>query len=157
VTPKRTKAIRLGRPPSSRSKMSHARIVNRVLLQPWFLPQRIAFAIHSMVPPEFWNKMRYYFDDYGCMVCKAETGYHSNGMCKRCSEVVRKKLAASLGRRTERRVEPRLDLALFRQEKAAKKLLKQFSVRGPGSSQKRSIEIPARNNPVYEALVARLE
>jgi len=26
-----------------------------VLLQPWFLPGRIAYAIHEMVPPAYWN------------------------------------------------------------------------------------------------------
>jgi len=133
----------------------HARIVNKVLLQPWFLPLRIAYDIHGMVPSDFWNKMRYYFEDYGCMICEAESGYHSNGMCQSCYDKIRKKLMACVARRSEIS-RPRLDLAMFRQEKIAKKLLKKFSVRAD-TSPKRIMGIPAAYNPVYEALVARME
>lgn len=136
-------------------KRSHARIVNKVLLQPWFLPLRIAYDIHGMVPPDFWNKMRYYFEDYGCMICEAESGYHSNGMCKSCYDKIRKKLTACVARRSEIS-RPRLDLAMFRQEKIAKKLLKKFSVCAD-LSPKSVMGIPATYNPVYEALVARME
>jgi hypothetical protein len=130
-------------------------MVNELLLQPWFLPQRIACAIHAMVPPDFWNKMRYYFEDYGCMICKAETGHHSNGMCKRCSRQVRRKVAASAARRSETS-RPRLDLAMFRQERIARKLLDKFSA-SANTSQRRPVGIPPQYNPVYEALIARLE
>lgn len=137
------------------SPVSRARMVNEVLLQPWFLPLRIACDIHAMVPPDFWNKMRYYFEDYGCMICKAESGYHSNGMCKRCSQRIRKQVSASVARRSETS-RPRLDLAMFRQERIAKKLLNKFSLLAD-TPQKRPMLIPARYNPVYEALVARYE
>ena len=151
----RAHAIPVDRKANSQSTVSHARIVNEVLLQPWFLSLRIACDIYALVPPDFWNKMRYYFEDYGCMICKAESGYHSNGMCKRCSQKIRKKVAASVARRSETS-RPRLDLAMFRQERIAKKLLKKFSVCAD-TSQKRPMLIPARYNPVYEALVARYE
>jgi hypothetical protein len=45
---------------------------------------------------------------------------------------------------------------MFRQEKIAKKLLKKFSVRAD-TSPKRIMGMPAAYNPVYEALVARME
>lgn len=146
-----TQVVRNGVP----LKGSHGRIVNKVLLQPWFLPLRIACDIHAMVPPDFWNKMRYYFEDYGCVICEAESGYHSNGMCKSCYDKTRKRLAACVARRSEIS-RPRLDLAMFRQERIAKKLLTKFLARAD-TSQKRPILIPARYNPVYEALVARYE
>ena len=62
------------------------RIEDTVIFQPWFLPQRIGFAIHSLVPPFFWNKTRYFFDDYGCMICGTGTGS--------CYGRIRKKLTS---------------------------------------------------------------
>jgi hypothetical protein len=150
----RTRLIRANRSINEDAKMSHARVVNEVLLQPWFLPQKAAFAIHGLVPTDFRKKMGYYFEDYGCMICKVESGYHSNGMCVRCCQLVRKRLAHSVARRSESGRRPRLDLAMFRQERIAKKLLSKFSDRAH-TSQRRSVELPAKYNPVYAALAAR--
>jgi len=136
---------------------SYSSIAERVLLQPWFLPQRIAFAIHALVPPDYWNKMRNFFDDYGCMVCGKESGYHSNGMCKGCYDKTRKKLAQSVKRRLEREPKRRLDFEIFRQEKLAKKLLGRFSRSRRSASQRPCMDMAGRNNPVYEALCARFE
>ena len=136
------------------AKMSHARVVNEVLLQPWFLPQKAAFAILGLVPIDFRKKMGYYFEDYGCMICKVESGHHSNGMCVRCCQLVRQRLAHSVARRSESGRRPRLDLAMFRQERIAKKLLTKFSERAH-TPRRRSAELPAKYNPVYAALAAR--
>ncbi|HXQ25790.1 MAG TPA: hypothetical protein VN822_05215 [Candidatus Acidoferrales bacterium] len=133
---------------------SYSSTAEKVLLQPWFLPQRIAFAIHAMVPRDFWNKMRNFFDDYGCMICGKESGYHSNGMCKSCHDKIRKKLVQSVKRRLKSEPKQRLDLVLFRQEKLAKKLLGRYFRRSRASSRRRRIDIPRQNNPVYEALGA---
>jgi len=127
----------------------------KVLFQPWFLPQRVTFAIHSLVPPDFWNKMRNFFDDYGCMICEKDFDYHSNGMCKSCFDKTRKKLLMSVKRRLGRERHKRLDLELFRQEKLAKRLLKPFAS-SAGPRQRRSADIHRTANPVYEALVGRL-
>ena len=149
-----TRLIQANRSINEDAKMSRARVVNEVLLQPWFLPQKAAFAILGLVPTDFRKKMRYYFEDYGCMICKVESEYHSNGMCIRCCHLVRKRLEHSVARRSESGRRPRLDLAMFRQERIAKKLLTKFSERAH-TPRRRSAELPAKYNPVYAALAAR--
>jgi hypothetical protein len=133
---------------------SYHSIAEKVLFQPWFLPQRITFAIHGMVPRDFWNKMRNFFDDYGCMICRAESDYHSNGMCRRCYVKTRMKLIQSVKRRSKSEPNRPFALALFRQEKLAKKLLGPYVRRSRTSSKGVYIDVPGRNNPVYEALGA---
>jgi len=131
-------------------------VAEEVLFQPWFLPLRVAYSIHGLVPPAFWKKMRYFFDDYGCMICGAESGYHSNGMCVRCHALIRKKIKLSAMRRASSEKVPRLDLALFRQEKLARKLLVRFATVRQSSKRVRRTELP-RCNPVYEALSGRYQ
>ncbi len=127
-----------------------------VLFQPWFLPRHVAVTIHGLVPKHFWNKMRYFFDDYGCMICGTESGYHSNGMCRICQARIRKKMMLSVKRRSRSDPHHRLDLVLFRQEKLARNLLGRFSHRRKRNPKARRTE-PERGNPVYDALSARLE
>jgi hypothetical protein len=125
-----------------------------VLFQPWFLPQHIAFTIHGLVPKHFWNKMRYFFDDYGCMICGTDLRYHSNGMCRICYVRIRKKIMLSVKRRSRSDPHDRLDLVLFRQTKLARKLLAGFSHGRKRHPKARRTE-PARSNPIYEALSTR--
>jgi hypothetical protein len=131
------------------------RIGDTVIFRPWFLPQRIGFAIHSLVPPFLGDKMRYFFDDYGSMICGTGTGYHSNGMCRICYGRIRKKVMLGVRRRSTPHPNQRLDLMLFRQEKLARKLLAKYSRRPWGNPKARRTE-PERSNPVYEALSARV-
>jgi hypothetical protein len=131
-------------------------LAETVLFQPWFLPQHIAFTIRGLVPKHFWNKMRYFFDDYGCMICGTELRYHSNGMCRICYARIRKKMMLSVKRRSRSDSHHRLDLVLFRQTKLARKLLAGFSHGRKRHPKARRTE-PERSNPVYEALSARLE
>jgi hypothetical protein len=130
---------------------------HKVLLQPWFLPKRVTFAIHSLVPPGFWNKMRNFFDDYGCIICGKESGYHSNGMCKNCFDETREKLARSVKRHLGPPRRRRIDLELFRQQKLARKLLGEFCHRNRASKKKHPTGEPTPVNPVYEALSSRPE
>jgi hypothetical protein len=153
----RTKVLEMNRNQSRAQTVSHREIMGRILLQPWFLPKRIAFAIHGMVPPDFWNKMRYFFDDYGCMVCGKGGRYHSNGMCHRCHQNIYVKLKASLVRRLKVRRDNRLAERLFRQEKLAKRLLGKFARPRRSKSSRGRIGLPRQYNPVYEALCARYE
>jgi hypothetical protein len=137
-------------------KMSRWAAADKVLFEPWFLPPRVSYAILSLVPPAFRTKMRYFFDDYGCMICKKGAKHHSNGMCQPCREHIRKKLVRSIKRRLKARgANRRLDLELFRQEKLAKGLLGRFT---PAKSNARvTLDIHRGSNPVYEALCARRE
>lgn len=135
---------------------SHAALAEKVLLQPWFLPRRVTFAIHGLVPVDFWKKMRNVFDDYGCLICGAGSNYHSNGMCRSCNTRTREKVLSSALRHAGRGRKLRLDLELFRQEQLAKKLLGRFAPDSATFAKNRRIGI-VLNNPVYEALAARLE
>jgi hypothetical protein len=152
----RGSAVAVTRHDGRQLRISHASIADKVLLEPWFLPQRVAFAIHSVVPPAFWNKMRYFFEDYGCMICKQQSKHHSNGMCRLCRDRIRRKLTQSIKRRSRDRSNRRLDIVLLRQEKLAKRLLGKFSPpRAPSPAP--GINLQSSHNPVYEALCARRE
>jgi hypothetical protein len=69
-------------------------------LQPWFLPKPLAWKIRSMLPHEYRRKMRYYFDDFGCIKCGRKTArYGFNGFCRVCCELVMHRMAFAFGRR----------------------------------------------------------
>lgn len=87
------------------------------------------------------------------MICGTDSGYHSNGMCRICNAKIRKKMMLSVKRRAKTNSKQRLDLALFRQEKLAGKLLRRFAHRREGGPKGRRTE-PERTNPIYEALAA---
>lgn len=136
-------------------RSSYSMTVDRVLLQPWFLPNRVMYAIYALIPPDYWKKMRYFFDDYGCIICGKEHDYHANGMCRSCFNRTRKKIAQSVKRRLQAEPKRRLDLILLSQHKLAKKLLGRFSDGTP--SRRRPTDIPRQHNPVDEALSNRPE
>lgn len=70
-----------------------------VLLQPWFLDSRRVAAIRRIVPDHFARKMRFYFEDWGCLVCGSKRRrYGSNGMCHICIHRVQKRLIGCLKR-----------------------------------------------------------
>jgi ribosomal protein L40E len=69
-------------------------------LQPWFISKAEYAAIRRSVSPTQILKMRYYFDDYGCIRCGDRNAiYGSNGLCRKCSIVIRARLALALKRR----------------------------------------------------------
>jgi hypothetical protein len=73
-----------------------------VSLQPWFLPKPLQLAIRKVLPSIHLAKMRYYFDDYGCLRCqKRNTLYGSNGFCESCCKIVRDRVTRSLKRRLQ--------------------------------------------------------
>jgi hypothetical protein len=77
-----------------------AKLLDDIFLQPWFLPRRTAFAIKRILPPEHRHKMRFYFDDYGCLKCEQrDVQYGSNGLCKLCLQRVKLRLFLAVKRR----------------------------------------------------------
>jgi hypothetical protein len=71
-----------------------------VFLQPWFLPKDVSLQIRSILPHIHLTKMRYYFDDYGCLRCESRNIlYGSNGLCENCAPLIRKRVSESLKRR----------------------------------------------------------
>jgi hypothetical protein len=89
----------------SNSKMGWAKSsVGEQLLLPWLLTKRAYLAMRSIVPRDYQRRMRYYFDDYGCLRCGLHRGSHkSNGFCSRCCRLV----AMRLNRCCERRRRPK--------------------------------------------------
>lgn len=82
---------------NSRDKHS---LLEDVFLQPWFLPLKVAISLRELLPGDHRHKMRYYFDDYGCMKCgKKHVRYGSNGMCKTCVQQVKLKMLWAIRRR----------------------------------------------------------
>jgi hypothetical protein len=141
----------------ARSKTRGGLPCEEMLLQPWFLPFRIARAIHALVPLSYRSKMRDFFDDYGCMICGKEYPYGANGMCRRCYNDVIEKLRRAAKRRLKSKLEQRFDLGLLRQARLAKKLLRRFSPARRADSERHRLDTARSRNPVYEALSPRSE
>ena len=75
-------------------------LLDDIFLQPWFLPLQTAFDIKRILPPEHRHKMRFYFDDYGCLKCgKINVQYGSNALCKLCMQQVKLRLFFAIKRR----------------------------------------------------------
>ncbi len=74
--------------------------LNEISLQPWFLNKECTAAIRRIVPRALLHKMRYYFEDWGCLICKSKDRPHaSNGMCGQCAARIKKRLFWCLQRR----------------------------------------------------------
>jgi hypothetical protein len=98
-------------------------LLTDIFLQPWFMPQRTAAKIRYMIPEAHRHKMRFYFEDYGCLKCgKMRVRYGSNGMCKPCSQSVRLKLLFAIQRRWKAR-NPEERPRTFKRAAEARRLL----------------------------------
>jgi hypothetical protein len=75
-------------------------INEEVFLQPWFISKNTFLAIRRLLPSAQLLRMKYYFEDYGCLRCgRSNVLYRANGFCKACSIVVRCRLILALRRR----------------------------------------------------------
>jgi hypothetical protein len=73
-----------------------------LVLQPWFLPEKVSRAIRSLIPLFHAKKLRYYFDDFGCIRCeRKDVLYGSNGFCDACLRKVVRGIAKSLRQRVD--------------------------------------------------------
>lgn len=71
-----------------------------IFLQPWYMPKPVSLQMRKILPSIHLAKMRYYFDDHGCLRCERRNIlYGSNGMCENCSVIVRGRLASCLEKR----------------------------------------------------------
>lgn len=71
-----------------------------VILQPWFMPKPISLQIRKILPSIHLAKMRYYFEDHGCLRCERRNIlYGSNGFCENCGTIVRGRMVNCLRRR----------------------------------------------------------
>lgn len=75
------------------------RITDEVLLQPWFLPKKIAFSIRRLMPMWYADRMVAYFSTYGCLRCnRRKVVYACCGLCENCKNLIRSRLARCLKR-----------------------------------------------------------
>jgi hypothetical protein len=87
---------------------------DELFLQPWFLPKPAYLALRRLLPSSQLLKMRYYFDDYGCLKCGNRASlYGTNGLCKGCRIVIRARVALCLARRFKK-IGTRVDRAALR-------------------------------------------
>ena len=71
-----------------------------VFMLPWFLPKQTYLAVRRILPNIHIAKMRYYFEDYGCMRCeRRDVLYRTNGLCEQCNTIVRWRLTQCLKKR----------------------------------------------------------
>lgn len=76
------------------------KLFDDIFLQPWLLDPQTAMAIRGLIPRNWFHRMQYYFDDWGCMVCGRRNVIHrSNGMCNQCIDRVRRRLITALRKR----------------------------------------------------------
>jgi hypothetical protein len=76
------------------------RLLNKIFLQPWYLSRATAVRINECLPAEHRHKMRYYFEDYGCLRCKKKNvAYGSNAMCRICVGQTKLRLVWAIKRR----------------------------------------------------------
>lgn len=93
--------VRLKKAAAARGATPDAELTkDAIFLQPWFLPKDVYLEIRRLLPYIHLLKMRYYFDDYGCLKCgKKEALYQSNGFCETCGVTIRQRMKQSLVRR----------------------------------------------------------
>jgi hypothetical protein len=91
------------RKPGSKNGIHSTLVYDELFLQPWFVPKQTYLAMRRLLPSSQLSKMRYYFQDYGCLKCgNRHALYASNGLCKRCSIIVRARIVLALKRRFRR-------------------------------------------------------
>jgi hypothetical protein len=93
-------------------------------LLPCLLTKRAYLAMRSIVPRDFQRRMRYYYDDHGCLRCGFHRGPHkANGFCLRCCSLVTTRLKRCHDRRKNRK-QSRYAQDLLSKGHQAKALLK---------------------------------
>lgn len=98
-------------------------LLENVFLQPWYLPVKTANAIRRLLPSEHRHKLRFYFDDYGCMKCsKRGVPYGSNGLCKPCVQQIKLRLLWAIKRRWTRNAQQQPPRSFKRVEEAQRLL-----------------------------------
>ena len=94
-------------PTGSKKEARDRHTLSEVALQPWFLPRELSWKIRCILPNDYWRKMRYYFDDYGCLRCAQKSVvYGFNGLCRVCYKLIVHRIGFALASRGETGVKP---------------------------------------------------
>lgn|SRR5215469_4212589 len=74
--------------------------ISDALLQPWFLSLETAKAVIRMIPRAYFSRMRWYFEDYGCLRCrKKNEPYGGNCLCVYCRHLTALRISRSMKHR----------------------------------------------------------
>ena len=108
--------------------VSHATpSTEEIVLHPWFLDRKTCCAIKRLIPSAYFSKMRYYFEDYGCLRCGSKTKpYGSDGMCNSCHSNTFDRIVKAVSRHTGTYAADAPLKAIAARRKNAAKLLKRF-------------------------------
>lgn len=124
------------------------------MLQPWFLPRRTCNEILRLLPPEWKKRMRYYFDDYGCMRCDRRDVPHQRcGFCEKCCRMVLRRLGFSVRRHFKKAAEAQPTAKpsdLQTRARLAQKLLRGITKGRPTSKPSRFEKNLGRQNPARQ-------
>jgi hypothetical protein len=75
-------------------------LLDEIFLQPWFVSQNTAVRIKNCLPVEYRHKMRFFFEDYGCLkCCRKRVQYGANAMCKACVAQIKLRFVFAIKRR----------------------------------------------------------
>lgn len=78
------------------------RLISDVFLEPWFLSLESARAVQRLIPRKYSCRMRWFFDDFGCIRCRGKkTGYGGNGFCVSCRCTIVSCIARSIRKRAK--------------------------------------------------------
>jgi hypothetical protein len=90
-----------------RETTTESDLLDSIFLQPWFITQSTALQIRDCLPAELRSKMRYYFEDYGCLRCDGRgVAYGSNAMCRRCVAQTKLRFVFAIKRRWTANLHP---------------------------------------------------
>ena len=63
------------------------------LFPPWFVPMEVYRQIQAMLPRFYHDRLRLYFDRYGCLSCRRKDRlYCGSGLCMTCLPLVEGRL-----------------------------------------------------------------
>lgn len=66
---------------------------SRELFPPWFVPMDVYRRIQAMLPRFYHDRLRLYFDRYGCLRCRRKDRlYCGSGLCMACLPLIEGRL-----------------------------------------------------------------
>lgn len=130
-----------------KSETRRRKMISVAWLQPWFLSKPISAAIRRLIPRQYESRMYWYFEDFGCFMCKKkDVLYAANGFCLDCMSVVRRRLKQVMRRRMRNPIGkqvPEPSRWFLSRAAAAEKLLSEFVKKGP----RKALDVSALRPP----------
>jgi hypothetical protein len=113
---------------------STKRLISDAFLEPWFLDLETARSVQRIIPPKYSRRMRWFFDDFGCIRCKGkESGYGGNGFCVNCRYTIVSGIVRSIRKRSKslnEKTPPAFSRSSLRRIEVAERLLGDLAASG---------------------------